>query len=83
MERSEGDQVTDGRDPLLIPAPEADRPELRERTDRLARAGPDRFDAGDQGGPDGAEADTQHGQPPVGGRDLGGARGGTRGLLLA
>jgi hypothetical protein len=71
VEGGQGDQVADPGDTLLVTAAEADRPELGEGSDRLARAGPDRLDPGDQRGPDGAEPHAEHGELAVGWRDLG------------
>ena len=83
VEGGQRDQVADPGDPLLVTAAEADRPELGEGSDRLARADPDRLDPGDQRGPDGAQSHAEHGEPSVGWRDLGRAREGTLRHVLA
>jgi hypothetical protein len=83
VEGGEGYQVADARDPLLVPAAQAHRPELGERPDRLTRAGPDRLDSGDQGRPDGAQAHAEHGEMPLGRRDLRWAREGRLRTVLA
>jgi hypothetical protein len=83
VEGGEGDQIADAGDPLLVTAAETDRPELGQGADRLARTGPDGLNPGDKRGPDGAEPHAEHGEPPVGWRDLGRARKGSLGHVLA
>ena len=83
MEGGQWDQVPDPGDPLLVTSAEADRPELGQGADRLARAAPDGLDPRDQRGPDGAETHAEHGEPSIGRGDVGWAREGTLRHVLA
>ncbi len=83
MEGGQRDQVPDPRDPLLVTSAEADRAELGQGADRLARTAPDGLDPGDQRGPNGAETHAEDGEPSLSRRDPRRSREGALRIVLA
>ena len=66
VERGERHEVLDQRAAVVGALAEADGVHQGQRADRLGHAPLDQLDAGDEGGGDGAEADGEHAEAPVG-----------------
>ena len=66
VERGDRGEVLDQRVAVVGALAEADRVHQRQRSDRLGEAALHQLDAGDQRGGDGAEADGQDAEAPVG-----------------
>ena len=66
VERGDRCEVLDHRAAIVGALAEADRVHQGQRSDRLGQAALHQLDAGDEGGGDGAEADGQDAEAPVG-----------------